>query len=60
MSESISVLQASRLGKAFPQYIYALLAAGKLTGQKDDNGRWQISLSSFQEWLEARNKRVRK
>lgn len=58
MSESITVHQASRLSGVFPQHIYVLLAAGKLNGEKDRNGRWAISLDSFQQWLENRQKRT--
>ena len=55
---SISVKAACRVSNAYPQYLYHLIAIGKLLADKDSNGNWAISLPSFEKWLESRRKRI--
>jgi len=57
VAESVSVKEVCRRSGAYPQYIYTLIATGKLSGHKDADGHWSISLTSFESWLESREKR---
>ena len=52
MDPQISVSKAAREANVLPAYLYQLIAAGRLTGNKV-NGRWILDRQSFDAWREG-------
>ena len=52
MNPQISVSEAAREAKVLPTYLYQLIAAGRLTGNKV-NGRWVLNRESFDSWRDG-------
>jgi hypothetical protein len=55
----ITAFHAARLSGSQPNYLYSLLAIGKLRGRKN-HGRWEIEMDSLQELLRKRGQRREK
>ena len=57
---TLTVSRAARLADVNPIYIYRLLAQGRLSGQKDPDGRWILDGPAFDEWRKQHVRRLRK
>lgn len=48
-SETLTPTQAARESGVFVNYLYLLLASGKLRGERID-GKWRIARADFERW----------
>jgi len=52
--QTLSPSQFARAAKLTMQHVYALLAAGRLQAEKNNEGRWQIAAAELEKRLQRR------